>query len=162
MSDDPTRIFTEEQVRRELLRDIRIPADLTNRALQKIADKLDATKVEHHTYKGRVVTTTEVEDHSAQLSAADKVLSMAGLYKKDAASTNPESFTALEIDPTTGVVRIVHGPRLPSHATPALPPSHKPLRTKHTGTQGVPEGVWSILDGKEEHSKRVIHDEEVD
>ena len=107
-----------EGIRAEMLRGIRVPKKIVNAALQKTYDQLDATVVKHVTYQGHVVSTVETPAHEVQAAASDRIFSLAGLYarEKDAGTATPR--VAVEVDPGTGVIRLVVG----SGPARALPP----------------------------------------
>lgn len=95
-----------------MLADLKIPEELLQRAFDKLDRKLEAKETKFFTFRGEVVEKVDVEDHATQLSAVDKILSMAGVYarERDAAPAAPT--VAVEVDPVTGVIRLVVGPRV--------------------------------------------------
>lgn len=102
-----------EAVRRGLLEGIRIPAELVNRALNVVADKLDAKETKFFSFKGRVVTERQVDAHGIQLQATDQILSLAGLYARERIEAPEAPRIAMEIDSRTGVMRIIVGQTVP-------------------------------------------------
>jgi len=116
-----------EKVRHEMLRGILIPREMVNKALVKTYEQLEAKETKFFSFKGHVVEKREVEDHATQAAAADKIFSLAGLYARERESRNATPGVALEVDPHTGVVRILVGDTMPALAeapmTIDLPPS---------------------------------------
>jgi len=89
-----------------------------------VAQKLRAKETKFFSFKGRVLDQVEVENHAIQLQAADQIFSLAGLYAREREDQNSTPGVALEVDPTTGVVRIIVGSpiSLNEAQTPELPP----------------------------------------
>ena len=101
--------FNVERVRAELLSRVSIPDDLLQAAIDSVRKKLNAKETKFFTYQGQVVERVDVEDHATQLSAADKVLSIAGLYARERDQRPATPQVAIEVDPVSGVVRMIIG-----------------------------------------------------
>src|SRR2546430_64436 len=114
-----TAAFNIERMRSEMLERVAVPAEIVQEAISKLRDKLEAKSTKFFAHRGAVVSQREVVDHEAQLSAVDKILSMAGLYARERDAKPSMPVTAIEVDPGTGVVRIVVGAELPP-ASPAV------------------------------------------
>lgn len=95
-----------------MLADLKIPEELLQRAFDKLDRKLEAKETKFFTFRGEVVEKVDVEDHATQLSAVDKILSMAGVYARERDSAPVAPTVAIEVDPVTGVIRLVVGPRV--------------------------------------------------
>ena len=164
MIDTRPLALNVERVRHEMLRGIRVPPELVNEALKVTASKLKAKESKFFSFKGSVVDTVQVEDHSTQLAAADQIFSLAGLYARERADVASTPGVALEVDPRTGVVRIIVGgpaaldegeSRLqelpPSEPSPAEAPvvvhAHRRELSGSGPRVAVPPSkkVWSIL-----------------
>jgi hypothetical protein len=85
-----------------------IPDDL-KRAVKRNRKLLDAKKVKHFASEGRVVSQRTYEDHEAQLRAVELIYDLAGVKAPRAQATPQSVGVAVEIDPSTGVVRVVAG-----------------------------------------------------
>ena len=109
MANGKTTAFSVERVRAAMLERIAIPTDILNKAIRKVHDKLEAKETKFFTFQGQVIQQAEVEDNAAQLAAADKILSVAGLYARERETKPPTPTIAIEVDPVTGVVRMVIG-----------------------------------------------------
>ena len=105
-----------EKVRHEMLRGILVPRHMVNDALALTYSKLKAKETKFFAYKGQVQQQVDVDDHAIQMQAADQIFSLAGLYAREREDRASTPGVALEVDPTTGVVRIVVG----SVGAPAL------------------------------------------
>lgn len=165
MSDNAPLALSVERVRHEMLRGILIPRELVNEALQTTARKLKAKETKFFSHKGRIQETVEVDDHGTQLAAADQIFSLAGLYSRERQERASTPGVALEIDPSTGVVRIVVGsPQAMAELPPAtteLPPVElspaesnvvimrrdvaAPQGSRVARQKGVPDAVWNIV-----------------
>lgn len=166
MSDNSPMALSVEKVRHEMLRGILIPREMVNEALATTYAKLKAQETKFFTFKGRVTEKREVDAHGIQLEAADKIFSLAGLYAREREATPTAPGVALEVDPTTGVVRIIVGATAPlavleeAPKTIELPPAepspaealvsvtknndtNAPMVTKRRAA--VPESAWRIL-----------------
>ena len=95
-----------ELARQAMLRGLLVPPDLANKAFRQLNRALTAKTTKFFAHEGQVVSSRQVENHDAQLRATDQVFSIAGLY---APKTEPQGAlgVALEIDPQTGVIRII-------------------------------------------------------
>ena len=113
MADDLPLALSVEKVRHEMMRGILVPRELVNAALATTAAKLKAKETKFFTYKGRVTQQTDVEDHGSQLAAADQIYSLAGLYSRERDMGVATPSVALEVDPHTGVIRLVVGSSAP-------------------------------------------------
>lgn len=103
-----TAAFNVQAIRDRLLRHTHVPAMLLNKAIAKLDKKLDAKETKFFTYQGQVVERADVEDHAAQLSAIDKVLSMTGVYAKETDKRSAPPQVTLRITPN-GVFEMVVG-----------------------------------------------------
>lgn len=103
-----TSAFNPDAIRREIRSAAAVPAGMLRKALRKHYEKLDAKETKFFTYQGQVIDKVDVEAHDIQLRAAELIERMAELYVNEARSA-PRQSVALEIDPNTGVVRIVVG-----------------------------------------------------
>ena len=102
-----------EKVRHEMLRGILIPRDMVNDALRTTYAKLQAKETKFFSYKGLVTQKKEVDDHGTQLAAADQIFSLAGLYAREREDRPSTPGVALEIDPVSGVIRLIVGQPAP-------------------------------------------------
>lgn len=103
-----TAAFSPEAIRQSIRGRAAIPADMLERALRKTAEKLDAKEVKFFAHQGMVGDKREVEAHQIQLKAAELILQMSDLLSRG--QTKPSSNrVSLEIDPKTGVTRIIIG-----------------------------------------------------
>jgi len=98
-----------EGIRTEMLRGIRVPRKMVNAAIQKTYDQLEAQETKFFTYKGDVVSQKDVPAHEVQAQASDRILSMAGLYAREREATASAPMVAVEVDPVSGVIRLVVG-----------------------------------------------------
>lgn len=108
MSDRPMALSVE-RVRHEMLRGILVPREMVNAALQTTYAKLQAKETKFFSYKGHVTQKAEVDDHGTQLAAADQIFSLAGLYAREREERAGTPGVALEIDPVSGVIRLIVG-----------------------------------------------------
>lgn len=108
-------------IRTEMLRGIRVPRKMVNAAIQKTYEQLEAQETKFFTYKGDVVSQKDVSAHDIQAAATDRIFSLAGLYAKEREATSHTPTVAVEVDPVSGVIRLVVG------SQGALPPSPKAL-----------------------------------
>jgi len=166
MIDTKPLALSVERVRHEMLRGILVPREMVNEALAVTAAKLRAKETKFFSFKGRVIDTVQVEDHGTQLAAADQIFSLAGLYARERGDTPATPGVALEVDPRTGVVRIIVGgpPALaegeerlqelpPSEPSPAEAPVVVHAHDEAVESQGKLRGgstspsskVWKIL-----------------
>lgn len=131
--------FSVERVRAEMLENIRIPQELVQEAIDKVKTKLNAKITKHFTHQGQVIEQVDVEDHATQLSAVDKILSMAGLYARERDAKPPTPTVAVEVDAVTGVIRMVIGDAIAhgsiNGAAPSVaelpPPKDEPANALH-------------------------------
>jgi hypothetical protein len=93
----------------EMLDAIAVPPDLLQAAIVKLRAKLDAKQTKFFTFQGEVIERVDVEDHASQLSAIDKIMAMAGVYVRERESVAAAPAVAVEVDPMTGVIRLVIG-----------------------------------------------------
>ena len=122
-----TAAFNVERMRADMLQRVRPPDHLVQEAIDKLHEKLEAKTTKFFTFQGEVQQQVDVEDHDTQLSAADKILSMAGLYATERGVKPTPPTTAVEVDPVTGIVRIVIGAEMPPAPVPvAAPPLASP------------------------------------
>ena len=109
MPDNLPMALSVEKVRHEMLRGILVPRELVNEALKTTASKLHARETKFFSFRGRVTDKRDIDDHAVQLQAADQIFSLAGLYSRERESLRSTPGVALEVDPSTGVIRIVVG-----------------------------------------------------
>jgi len=169
---DESVAFAVEHVRRALLEGVRIPADLVNRSLAVLSNKLTAQETKFFAHKGLVISTRNVDAHNIQLEAADKIISMSGLYGREKEAQVGPPTVVMEVLPN-GVMRLVVGNQPTALGagtkTPTLVPIEAPVvgspaepfvmarrRDEPAQTQTprrvpIPPSIWKI-----------IHDEEVD
>jgi hypothetical protein len=169
---DKSLAFSVETFRRHLLERVEVPPDMVTKALAKIDQKMDAKITKFFTFRGRVVSTVDVEDHSTQLSAAHETLGIAGLASREKEVVEKSPTVILEIDPVTGTMRLVVG--TPSQAeitpptretidvecSPVEQPTLEGIKTEdftiveeppelipnaHPRLRRVPDKVWKIL-----------------
>jgi len=148
-------------IRREMLERLVVPADLVTEAFRVTRAKLTAKEIKFFAHKGEIVDQREVEDHDSQLRAADQIYNIAGLYTRERESVQPNNTVAIEVDPSTGVMRLVIGSSFPiaSHNQDEgstlqleLPPaSRSPVVVESKNTESLRSSL-----------KRIILDEEVE
>lgn len=107
-----TSAFSVERIRAELIETVRPPKDIVNKAFKKLEAKLEAKETKFFTFRGEVQQRVNVDDNAAQISAADKILSAAGVYARERDAKPPAPAMAVEYDPHTGVLRMVIGSQL--------------------------------------------------
>lgn len=115
-----TVAFSVERIRAELLQHTKVPAKLVERALGKLEAQLEAKETKFFSFQGKVEDSREVVDHHTQQSAADKILSAAGVYVKDRDQKPPAPSISLEYDSKTGVYRIIVGDALREMPSPNM------------------------------------------
>lgn len=164
-NDNRPLALSVEKVRHEMLRGILIPRELVNAALQTTAAKLHARETKFFTFKGRVTQRMDVDDHSIQLQAADQIYSLAGLYSRERESRVSTPGVALEIDPVSGVIRLVVGspslsldeaprhmevPDSPDNDFVGAPSLTEPSPAEASvARRGIPDSVWKIISDEE-------------
>lgn len=105
---NPTSLaFNAKRAREAMLAQIAIPEDIVNAALRRTRALVDAKKTRFFTHQGEIINKVDVEDHEAQLRATDQIYSIAGLYVRDRDVQPPPVSYAVEVDPRSGVVRMV-------------------------------------------------------
>lgn len=146
-----------ERVRSEMLRGLLIPRDIVNEALKVTYNKLKATETKFFSNKGVVRDMKVVEDHATQLAAADQIYSLSGLYARERVPVQQTPGVALEVDPLTGVIRIVIGTSLQSALpTVEMPTLSEPSAVEVEGIERpvelvrrrkvpIPDSVWKII-----------------
>lgn len=82
---------------------------LMKKTIERLDEQLDATLDKHFSFQGEVRETKTVVDNTSRLAAIDKVLSMAGMYVKGQADVPKHDSVYIEIDPHTGIHKIVIG-----------------------------------------------------
>lgn len=97
-----------EVMRQVLLEGLELPKDLLQEAFNGLRRHLNAKKRKHFTFRGRLISSVDVEDTTAQAAAQDKVFSLAGLYAR-AEARHDNTQVALEVDSKTGIIRLVVG-----------------------------------------------------
>jgi len=112
-----------DKIRHEMLRGILVPREMVNKALLRTYEQLDAKETKFFSNRGRVTETREVRDNAVIAAAADKIFSLAGLYAREREERNGTPGVALEIDPVSGVIRLIVGNPAPLElsATGVLP-----------------------------------------
>src|SRR3990167_5339937 len=108
LSDRPMALSVEK-VRHEMLRGLLIPREMVNKALLRTYEQLDAKETKFFSLRGKVTQRVDVIDHTTVAAAADKIFSLAGLYAREREERGGTPGVALEIDPVTGIVRIIVG-----------------------------------------------------
>lgn len=106
---EPTSTMSVEALRDRLFKGLEIEPDLLKTALRVTKSKLTAKVTKFGYYKGEVVSRVNVEDHSTQLAAADQIYSIAGVYSRERDKIDRSPTVALEVDPITGIVRVIVG-----------------------------------------------------
>lgn len=104
-----TVAFSPEVMRKQMYERVAMPPELLQKALRKLDKKLEAKETKFFSFQGQVVDKVEVEAHSVQLDAADKILKIANAYGRDSDVKRETPGVALEIDSKTGVLRLVIG-----------------------------------------------------
>src|SRR3990167_1776204 len=84
------------------------PTGLVTKAFRNLDRALDATVMKFFAHEGCVLDERELHDHDAQARARDQVFSIAGLYAPRSAAPTALA-VAVEIDPVSGVIRVVAG-----------------------------------------------------
>jgi hypothetical protein len=139
MSDNRPMALSVEKIRHEMLRGILVPREMVNAALLKTFTQLEAKETKFFSFKGHVTETAEVDDNATQAAAADKIFSLAGLYAREREDRVSTPGVAMEIDPVTGVVRIIVGAPALSLSEPTMQelppvecsPSEQPVVVVH-------------------------------
>lgn len=96
-------------MRQKMFERVALPPDLLQKALRKLDMKLEAKETKFFSFQGQVVEKVEVEAHGAQLEAADKILKIANVYGRESDTKQVTPGVALEVDPRTGILRLVIG-----------------------------------------------------
>lgn len=135
-----------------MLRGLIVPPELANSAFQTLQRQVNAKTRKYFAARGKVRDVREDDDNDAQLRATDQVFAIAGLYAPKAQAQAPALGFALEIDPSTGVVRLVAGkapesvPLSPLHndyyqqserISPQDQAVTQPVKTARSATRGV-------------------------
>jgi len=149
-------VLSVEAVRARLLEGIAIPPELVNEALAVTRKKLTAKETKVVAYRGKITDKIDLENHTAQLAAADQIYSLAGLYarEKDTKAVTPS--VSLEIDAQTGVMRITVGGSgqhvpvsdkiLEAHKEPEILEFHKDdVKEVVRTTRRKNDSVWKLL-----------------
>ena len=84
------------------------PEGLVTKAFRNLDRALGATVMKFFAHEGCVLDERELQDHDAQARARDQVFSIAGLYAPRSAAPTALA-VAVEIDPVSGVIRVVAG-----------------------------------------------------
>lgn len=151
-----------------------MPPDLLQAAVNQLRKNVTAKKTLYFTHQGEVTAKVQVEDHTTQMSAIDKIISMSGGYvstRDDEQGGGGGAGAELIIDEKTGVVRLLIGSRAgagsSSSALPdspsstsnlALPPT--PVESEDTDNQIVRLMQPPIVEGNrdaEEAEPEIIH-----
>ena len=109
-----TAVFNPELIRQEILKDVRVPAELLNKALKKIEAKLDAKVTKFFTFQGSVIEKVTVEDHGVQQKAIDQVLEISGIKVKERDQKPTAPQIAFQVLPDGTVQVVVGGSITPS------------------------------------------------
>ena len=104
-----TASFSVERIRSEMYKGVALPEGFLQKAIDKLNEKLTAKETKFFTHHGEVQQKVDVEDHGTQLAAADKILSIAGVYAREREAAPVHPTVTLEMDSTTGIVRLVVG-----------------------------------------------------
>lgn len=133
----PTSAFNVERMRERMYRNVAVPDDFLQKAVDTTYKKLTAKKTQFFSHMGEVKSVIELEDHVTQLAAADQVYKLSSLYARERDAAPGQPTIALEMNPQTGVVRLVIG-ALPEVSRPGdvieipvLPPVVECLPTTH-------------------------------
>jgi len=113
MSVDTPMALSVERVRHEMLRGILIPREMVNKALLRTYEQLDAKETKFFSNRGTITQKVDVIDHATVAAAADKIFSLAGLYAREREERASTPGVALEIDPVSGVIRLIVGSPAP-------------------------------------------------
>jgi len=147
-----------------MLRGILIPRELVNEALKTTAAALHGQETKFFAYRGRVMQQVDVPNYGVQLTAADQIYSLAGLYSREREAFVGMPTVALEVDPHTGVVRLIVNsqvelssqaehpntlaPELPTEASAAealVEAPALPTVTPRGARSRVPDEVWKLV-----------------
>lgn len=109
MADSRPMALSVEKVRHEMLRGILVPREMVNKALLRTYEQLDAKETKLFSFKGHVTQSVDIDDNTTRGLAADKIFSLAGLYAREREDRPTTPGVALEIDPISGVIRLIVG-----------------------------------------------------
>jgi hypothetical protein len=112
MLDRPMALSVDK-IRHEMLRGILVPREMVNKALLRTYEQLDAKETKFFAHQGRITERVDVVDHGVVAAAADKIFSLAGLYAREREEKGGTPGVALEIDPVSGVIRLIVGQPAP-------------------------------------------------
>lgn len=125
----------------------RVPSHLVTDAFRTTARKLRAKTTRFFAHEGEVISQRMIDDNDAQLRAADQVYQLAGLYPSKQDRGGGGLTVAIEVDPTTGVIRLVAGSAQNTDSVPSPRSRALPVRssagdgetTTRRGRKRVPE-----------------------
>lgn len=143
-----TTAFSVERARAAMLAGVIIPPEMVNAAIEKVHSQLKAKTTKFFTHQGEVVQRVDVEDHTIQQSAADKILAMAGLYAREREASPPMPLVSVRIDPATGVTTLVIGADTPMDVDALSAPA------------GDARGILQIESGASSETSSTPHQEE--
>ena len=85
------------------------PIEDVSSALIQVRKLVTAKKVKHFAHESRITAQRTYEDHEAQLRAIDTLLDVYGVKAPRAQAQAQAMGVAIEIDPATGIVRVIAG-----------------------------------------------------
>jgi hypothetical protein len=104
-----TLALSVESIRKRMLEGVRVPPEMVTAALEVTKKKLEAKTTKFFVHQGTVTATVDVDDHEIQLKAAEQIYKMSEIYAHDTKAKPAPATVAMEVDPLTGVIRIVVG-----------------------------------------------------
>jgi hypothetical protein len=142
----PTSLaFSAQALREKLLEGVELPADFVNKALRVLDEQMVATQTKFFAHKGIVKDAKVVEDNASRIAAASAVIGMTPLRQREALPESSTPTIALEVDPVTGVTRIVVGDIPPSsRSVENVEPSRAEPVSRPLSTSRGSDGVWKI------------------
>lgn len=84
-----------------------VPEALPNDAIRTLKAGLNATRTKFHTFRGVVRSQSDVPDWIARIAAAKELLDVTGVSQRERVAPPAAPNVAIEVDPTTGIVRLV-------------------------------------------------------
>lgn len=145
---ESTTAFNVERLRQRMLESVDLPNDFLQKAVMKVYKKLDARETKFFTFRGEIVEEVEVQDHATQLAAADKIMQMAGVYARERDAVPAAPTVALEMDPVTGVVRLIVGSPIAMLEAPTSLPNPGPSESDDSNL--VPQALVASFSPPEE------------
>ena len=147
--------FNVERVRAAMLADVALPKDFLQRGIDTVYRKLEAKKTNFFSFQGQVIEKVDIEDHATQLAAADKILAMSGLYVKERDVASAAPTIALEMDPRTGIVRLVVGTALENaeEVAPLLQLPADNVAPQEPSVDALEAGAREVEEPAEQHQE---------